>query len=62
MTVKLKTIKGRKEYQASLDRVDTMFDNLVKPTSPEGETLQVVLLLIKSYEDKHFPILTPRPY
>jgi len=59
--VKLKTIKNRKEYLASLDWVDTMFDNQVKPATPEGEALQVVLLLIKSYEDKHFPISTPDP-
>ena len=59
--IKLKTIKNRKEYQASLDWVDTMFDNQVKPNSPEGEALQVVLVLIKSYEDKHFPIPTPDP-
>ena len=59
--MKLKTIKNRKEYQASLDWVDTMFDNQVKPNSPEGEALQVELLLIKSYEDKHFPIPTSDP-
>jgi HTH-type transcriptional regulator/antitoxin HigA len=59
--MKLKTIKSRREYQASLDWVDAMFDKQVKPTSPEGEALQVVLLLIKAYEDKHFPIPTPDP-
>ena len=59
--MKLKPIKNRKEYQASLDWVDAMFDKQVKPNSKEGEALQVVLLLIKAYEDKSFPIPTPDP-
>jgi HTH-type transcriptional regulator/antitoxin HigA len=59
--MKLKPIKNGKEYQACLNWVDTMFDNRVKPNSPEGEDLQVVLLLIKAYEDKNFPIPKPDP-
>lgn len=59
--MKLKPIKNRKEYQASLDWVDAMFDKHVKPNSKEGEALQVALLLIKAYEDKSFPIPTPDP-
>lgn len=59
--MKLRPIKNRKEYQASLDWVDAMFDNRVKLNSQDGEVLQVVLLLIKAYEDKNFPIATPDP-
>lgn len=59
--MKLKPIKTKKEYQACLEWVDTMFDKNIKPNSPEGETVQVMLLLIKEYEDKHYPIPTPDP-
>jgi HTH-type transcriptional regulator/antitoxin HigA len=38
-----------------------MFDRKVKLDSPEGEKLQVVLLLIKQYEDVHYPIPLPDP-
>jgi HTH-type transcriptional regulator / antitoxin HigA len=59
--MKLKTIKNKKEYQACLDWVDGMFDKNIKPDSDEGEKVQIMLLLIKQYEDKHYPIPTPDP-
>lgn len=55
----IKPIHTEKEYQTSLDWVDKMFDKRVKPGSAEGELLQVVLLLIKDYEDKHYPVPMP---
>lgn len=57
----LKIIGSKKEYQKYLDWVDEMFDKKVSPTTPEGEELQVVLLLIKQYEDLHYPIPKPDP-
>ncbi len=56
--ITLKPIKNRKEYRASLDLADKMFDNQVKPNSQDGEALQVALLLIKDYEDINFSIPT----
>ena len=57
--MKLKPIKSKKEYEAALDWVDSMFDKKPKPNTPAGETLQVALLLIKAYEDRHYPIHHP---
>jgi HTH-type transcriptional regulator/antitoxin HigA len=57
----LKIIKSEIEYQQYLDWVDVMFDNNVSPESPEGEKLQVVLLLIRQYEDQHYPVPKPDP-
>jgi HTH-type transcriptional regulator/antitoxin HigA len=59
--MKLKVIKNKKEYETYLNWVDVMFDKKVKPNTPEGETLQVALLLIKQYEDNHYPIPVPDP-
>lgn len=59
--MELKIIKSKKDYQISLDWVDEMFDKNVRPNSPDGEKVQVVLLLIKQYEDAHFPIPKPDP-
>jgi HTH-type transcriptional regulator/antitoxin HigA len=59
--MQLKPIKTKKEYETYLEWVDKMFNKKVKPNSPEGEQTQVVLLLIKQYEDEHFPIPTPDP-
>jgi len=39
-----------------LDWIDKMFDKKTEVNTPEGETLQVALLLIRHYEDQHFPI------
>lgn len=59
--MKLKIITSKKEYQQFLDWADVMFEKKVKPGTPEGDTLQVVLLLIKQYEDQHYPIPLPDP-
>lgn len=57
----LKVIKTKKEYQTYLNWVDEQFDRKPEPASLEGEKLQVALLLIKQYEDIHFPIPYPDP-
>ena len=54
--MKLKIIKTEKEYKFYLNHVDKMFDKKVKVNAPEGETLRIALLLIKQYEDEHYPI------
>lgn len=59
--MKLKIIGSESEYQHYLDWVDEMFDKSVSPGSLEGEKLQIVLLLIKQYEDLHYPIPMPDP-
>ena len=59
--MELKIIKSTQQYDQYLAWVDTMFDNKIKPDTPEGEKLQVVLLLIKQYEDLNYPIPLPDP-
>lgn len=59
--MKLRPIKSKKDYEAYLEWVDGLFDKKVKPNTPEGESLQVVLLLIKEYEDNNYPIPVPDP-
>src|SRR5260221_12614001 len=59
--MKLKIITSKKEYEQYLNWVDAMFDKKVKPATSEGEKLQIALLLIKQYEDKHYPIPLPDP-
>ncbi|MFC0773933.1 type II toxin-antitoxin system HigA family antitoxin [Terrimonas sp. R1] len=59
--MELKIIKTKKQYQQYLDWVDELFDKKVKPNTPAGEKLQVALLLIKQYEDAHYPVPVPDP-
>lgn len=59
--MELKIIRTKKQYQEYLDWVDKQFDSHVKPDSPQGEKVQVALLLIKQYEDLHYPVPVPDP-
>ena len=59
--MELKIIKTKKQYQEYLDWVDKQFDHRIKPGSPDGEKVQVALLLIKQYEDVHYPVPVPDP-
>lgn len=55
--MQLKPIKTKEDYEAYLKSVDDLFERKVKPNTPEGQTLQEALLLIKQYEDQHYEIV-----
>lgn len=59
--MKLKPIKTEQAYDEMMTWVDAQFDLKTLPDSPEGETLQIALLLVKAYEDEHYPIPSPDP-
>jgi HTH-type transcriptional regulator/antitoxin HigA len=59
--MELRIIKTKKQYEQFLDWVDVQFDKKVKADTPQGEKLQVALLLIKQYEDANYPIPLPDP-
>ena len=59
--MKLAPLKNDQQYDELLAWIDNQFDQLPTPDSPEGEQLQVALLLVKAYEDEHYPISLPDP-
>ena len=59
--MELAIIKNKKQYQEYLDWVDKEFNNKVKINSSQGKKVQVALLLIKQYEDIHYPVPFPDP-
>jgi len=59
--MELKIIKTKKQYEEFLDWVDMLFDKKVKADTPQGDKLQIALLLIKQYEDANYPIPLPDP-
>ena len=59
--MELKIIKTKKQYKQWLEWVDVQFENKVKANTPQGEKLQVALLLIKQYDDANYPIPLPDP-
>jgi HTH-type transcriptional regulator/antitoxin HigA len=46
-------IRNEKDYQAALKRLDKIFD--AKRGSKEGDELEVLAILIDTYENVHFP-------
>ncbi len=59
--MELRIIKSNKQYNEYLDWVDSMFDKKVKLNTPEGDKLQIALLLIKQYEDAKYVVPFPDP-
>jgi HTH-type transcriptional regulator / antitoxin HigA len=57
--MKPKVIKTEAEYEATMARVEEIFD--AKPGTPTGDELELLLLLVEKYEDKAFPIDLPDP-
>lgn len=49
-----KVLKTESEYQKALERTIDIFH--VEPNSPDFDELELLLLLIKDYEDKHIQI------
>ena len=59
--MELRPIKNRKQYQLYMDWVDKQLDKNLSPNTVAGNKLQIVLILIKHYEDVKFPIPKPDP-
>ena len=57
--MKPKIIKTPAQYEATTARIDEIFD--AKPGTPKGDELELLLLVVESYEDKAYPIDLPDP-
>jgi HTH-type transcriptional regulator / antitoxin HigA len=55
----IKPIKTKRDYQAALARLETIFDST--PGTAEGDELEVLGILIDKYEMEHYPIGYPDP-
>ena len=57
----LKPIKNEKQYEAAAERIYKLMQHKIKPGSKEGDELEILSLLVKDYEEKHYPIPPPDP-
>src|SRR6516162_2913299 len=57
--MKPKVIKTEAQYQAALARIERIFD--AKPGTPKGDELELLVLLVETYEDRVYPIDLPDP-
>jgi len=57
--MQLKILKTKKDYLRSLERFEEIFQ--AKPGSKESDEADIIALLIKEYEDKHYLLTCPAP-
>jgi len=57
--MELRSLKTRRDYKAALEQSEVWWD--APAGSPEGEKLDVLVLLIEDYERHHFPMQSPDP-
>lgn len=55
----IEIIKSKAQYHRSLQRFEEVF--FAKSSSQEGKEAQLLALVIKDYEDRHFKIEAPDP-
>jgi HTH-type transcriptional regulator/antitoxin HigA len=54
-----KVIKTTLEHERALARLEELFT--AKPSTPEGDEFELLLLLVETYEAKEYPIELPDP-
>ena len=55
----IKPIRKAKDYEQALERLELIFD--AKKGTTEGDELEILGILINTYEQQHFPIGLPDP-
>ena len=57
--MKPKVIKTEAQYEATLARIEMIFD--AKPGTAKGDELELLVLLVENYEESAYPIDLPDP-
>lgn len=57
----MKIIKSQQEHEQALERIMMLMDKNPSEGSSEADEIEVLALLIESYEKQHFPIDPPDP-
>ena len=57
----LKPIKNNKSYEAALGRIYELMQKNLKVNSKESDELEILSVLVKEYENTHYPVPKPNP-
>ncbi len=57
----IRPIKTETDYDAILERIDVLMDLNPELDSPDGDELEVLVMLVEKYEEKHWEISIPDP-
>ncbi|MEY2596420.1 MAG: hypothetical protein RL634_153 [Bacteroidota bacterium] len=55
----IKVIKNKSQYTLYLKKVEELLNKRVKKNTPQGDQLELLLLLIRHYENEHYAIEYP---
>ena len=55
----VRPIRTKRDYLAALKEAEALWDS--RPRSKESDRLEVLMLLIQTYESEHYPIPDPDP-
>ncbi|QRR03342.1 helix-turn-helix domain-containing protein [Dyadobacter sandarakinus] len=54
-------VKNDRQYEEALGRIYLLMQEEVLPGSPESDELEVLSILVKDYENEHYPLPAPNP-
>lgn len=57
----IKLIKTEADYENALERVYELMQLGLEPGTPLGDELEILALLVKEYENVHYPVPKPNP-
>jgi HTH-type transcriptional regulator / antitoxin HigA len=57
----LKPIRNNAQYEDALARVYALMQKDLKPESKDSDELEILSILIKEYEQEHYPVPNPSP-
>lgn len=57
----VKPIKNKKQYTTYLQRAYALMQEDLRPNTAESDELELLTIVIESYENQHYPIAPPHP-
>lgn len=57
----LRPIKNNTQYETSLARIYDLLQGEIKRNSNDSDELEILSILVKEYENEHYPVPTPNP-
>ena len=57
----VRPIKNNTQYESALARVYALLQKEIKPNSNESDELEILSILVKEYENEHYPVPPPNP-
>ena len=57
----VKPIKNNKQYEEVLQQIYLLMQKNIKADSKQSDELEILSILVKEYENEHFPVPKPNP-